>query len=290
MKHFLSETINNNPCISREEERYLFERLKADPNDDKALVRLFNSHLRLVFSISRKVARSARREQIRECIAAGRLGLLIAIKKFDTDNGARLTTHAAWWIRSEIYDYVRKNTSLVKVGTTVGQKKVFYGLRKARHQIGADTKEFLESEDITAVANLLDVTEEDVSSVVLRMGGDWSLNTQAIKKDEPDSAELLDFLASPDESPETIIIDVQEQNYRKGLIVQALEELKDRERHIFTQRQLLDPDDRPTLDTLAKQYGVSRERIRQIEHRAFKRVQKIVRALDTDNSIRATGV
>jgi RNA polymerase sigma-32 factor len=207
-------------------------------------------------------------------ISEGNVGLMQAVKKFEPDKGFRLATYAMWWIRASIQEYILRSWSLVKMGTTAAQKKLFFNLRKAKSQIEAFQDGDLRPEQVSAIATKLGVLDSEVISMNRRLGGpDASLNAPLRADGE---SEWQDWLADDDQvSQETVVAESQEKSMRMSLLEEAMVELTDRERHILTERRL--KDDPTTLEDLASQYGVSRERVRQIEVRAFEKLQKSMR-------------
>jgi RNA polymerase sigma-32 factor len=219
---------------------------------------------------------------IGEVISEGNVGLMQAVKKFDPDKGFRLATYAMWWIRASIQEYILRSWSLVKMGTTAAQKKLFFNLRKAKSEIEALQEGDLRPDQVSQIATKLGVLDEEVVSMNRRLaGGDASLN--APLRSDGDS-EWQDWLVD-DKTPsqETVIADSQEMSLRMSLLETAMTELTDRERHILTERRL--KDDPTTLEDLASHYGVSRERVRQIEVRAFEKLQKSMRAAAMERNL-----
>jgi RNA polymerase sigma-32 factor len=208
---------------------------------------------------------------IGEVISEGNVGLMQAVKKFDPDKGFRLATYAMWWIRASIQEYILRSWSLVKMGTTAAQKKLFFNLRKAKSQISAFGEGDLHPDQVSQIATKLGVLDEEVVSMNRRLaGGDASLN--APMRADGESDWLEDETAV---SQETQVAESQERSIRMSLLEEAMTELTDRERHILTERRLKDSP--TTLEELAAEYGVSRERVRQIEVRAFEKLQKSMR-------------
>jgi RNA polymerase sigma-32 factor len=237
------------------------------------------SHLRLVAKIA--MGYRGYGLPIGEVISEGNVGLMQAVKKFDPDKGFRLATYAMWWIRASIQEYILRSWSLVKMGTTAAQKKLFFNLRKAKSQISAFEEGDLRPEHLSAIATKLGVSEEEVTNMNRRLGGDSSLNAPIRSDGE---SEWQDWLADDTAvSQETHLAESEEKSIRMGLLQEAMEELTDREKHILTERRL--KDDPVTLEELAGQYGVSRERVRQIEVRAFEKLQKAMRAAAEERNL-----
>jgi RNA polymerase sigma-32 factor len=239
--------------------------------DRDAAHQLVTSHLRLVAKIA--MGYRGYGLPIGEVISEGNVGLMQAVKRFDPDKGFRLATYAMWWIRAAIQEYILRSWSLVKMGTTANQKKLFFNLRKAKSQISALEEGDLRPDQVKTIATRLGVTEEDVVSMNRRLGGDASLN--APLREEGDSGEWQDWLVDDSTSQESRLAESQELDNRRSALADALGVLNDRERRIFEARRLA--DDPLTLEELSEEFGVSRERVRQIEVRAFEKVQKAVR-------------
>jgi RNA polymerase sigma-32 factor len=241
--------------------------------DRNAADQLVTSHLRL----AAKVAMGYRGYglPISEIISEGNIGLLQALNRFEPERGFRFATYAIWWIRASIQDYILRSWSLVKIGTTASQKKLFFKLRSAKRKISAFDGGDLRPDQVTLIADSLKVAERDVVDMNRRLAGDLSLNTPI--SDDGEASERQNFLADPSPSPEAIIVDEDERDYQHKALAGAIKVLNDRERRIFEARHLV--DEPLTLDDLALQFKVSRERIRQIEVRAFEKVRKATRCL-----------
>jgi RNA polymerase sigma-32 factor len=234
--------------------------------------KLVTSHLRL----AAKIAMGYRGYglPVGELIGEANVGLTQAVQRFDPERGFRLATYAMWWIRAAINEYVLHNWSLVKMGTTAAQKKLFFNLRRLKGQMQAIDDAGLNPEQVTAIADALDVPEQDVVSMNQRLAApDYSLNVMVGDDSE---SEWLDWLADERDNPEVAFAEQEEAGNRSALLANALTTLKDRERHILTERRL--QDEPQTLEELSQQYGISRERVRQIEAHAFEKVQKAMRA------------
>jgi RNA polymerase sigma-32 factor len=210
---------------------------------------------------------------ISEVISEGNVGLMQAVKRFEPEKGFRLATYAMWWIKASIQEYILRSWSLVKMGTTANQKKLFFNLRKAKSKISALQEGDMRPDQVAQIAQRLGVTEQDVVDMNRRLGGDTSLNAPI--REDGDSGEWQDWLADESASQESVLAESEELENRRKALSHALEVLNDRERRIFEARRLA--DNPITLEELAEEFGVSRERVRQIEVRAFEKVQKAVR-------------
>ena len=270
LSRYLTE-IRKFPMLAKDEEFMLAQRWK-EHQDSEAAHKMVTSHLRLVAKIA--MGYRGYGLPIGEVISEGNVGLMQAVKKFEPDKGFRLATYAMWWIRASIQEYILRSWSLVKMGTTAAQKKLFFNLRKAKSQIEAFQDGDLRPDQVSAIATKLGVLDSEVISMNRRLGGpDASLNAPLRADGE---SEWQDWLADDNQvSQETVVADNQEKSMRMSLLEEAMVELTDRERHILTERRL--KDDPTTLEDLASQYGVSRERVRQIEVRAFEKLQKSMR-------------
>ena len=271
LSRYLAE-IRRFPMLSKDEEFMLAKRWK-EHQDPEAAHKLVTSHLRLVAKIA--MGYRGYGLPIGEVISEGNVGLMQAVKKFEPDKGFRLATYAMWWIRASIQEYILRSWSLVKMGTTAAQKKLFFNLRKAKSEISALEEGDLHPDQVHLIATRLGVLDEEVISMNRRLAGpDASLNAPLRSDSE---SEWQDWLADDAAvSQETQVAETEERTIRMELLQEAMTELTDRERHILTERRLR--DDPTTLEELAAQYGVSRERVRQIEVRAFEKLQKAMRA------------
>jgi RNA polymerase sigma-32 factor len=271
LSRYLSD-IRKFPMLGKEEEFMLAKRWREHQDFDSAR-QLVNSHLRLVAKIA--MGYRGYGLPIEEVISEGNVGLMQAVKKFEPDKGFRLATYAMWWIRASIQEYILRSWSLVKMGTTAAQKKLFFNLRKAKSEISALEEGDLHPDQVRLIATRLGVLDEEVISMNRRLSGpDASLNAP-LRADSEN--EWQDWLEDKDAvSQETQLAESEEKSIRMSLLEEAMTELTDRERHILTQRRL--QDDPTTLEELAGQYGVSRERVRQIEVRAFEKLQKAMRS------------
>jgi RNA polymerase sigma-32 factor len=267
LNRYLSE-IRKFPLLQPEEEYMLAKRFQ-EHQDPEAAAKLVTSHLRLVA----KIAMGYRGYGLpaSELISEGNIGLMQGVKKFEPDRGFRLATYAMWWIRASIQEYILRSWSLVKMGTTAAQKKLFFNLRRMKSQIDAFEDGDLTPEHVTKIATDLGVSEDDVTSMNRRMamGGDTSLNVMV---GEDGDAQWQDWLVDTDPLQDERLAETQEKDVRHDMLTQAMDSLNDREKHILAERRLA--DDPKTLEELSQVYGVSRERVRQIEVRAFDKLQK----------------
>jgi RNA polymerase sigma-32 factor len=264
------EEIRRFPMLDRREEFMLAKRWR-EQGDREAADRLVTSHLRLVTKIA--MGYRGYGLPITEVISEGNVGLMKAVKHFEPEKGFRLTTYAMWWIRAAIQEYVLRSWSLVKLGTTANQKKLFFNLRKAKREISAFEEGDLRPDQVKLLAKRVGVTERDVIQMNRRLGGDASLNTPI--RDDDDSGDWQDWLVDDAPSQERVLVDSEELGIRRKALGEALTALNSRERRIFEARRLT--DEPITLEGLAEELGVSRERVRQIEVRAFEKVQNAVR-------------
>ena len=266
---YLAE-IRKFPMLEADEEYMLAKRWRKH-DDVAAAHRLVTSHLRLVAKIA--MGYRGYGLPIGELIAEGNVGMMQAVKRFDPERGFRLATYAMWWIRASIQEYILRSWSLVKLGTTAAQKKLFFNLRKLKGRLQAIDEGDLPPETATEIARRLDVPESDVVSMNRRLANhDHSLNAPV---DGGNGSEWQDWLVDESEDQETTLAARQELDLRRGLLSSAMGHLNERERHIFNERRLKDKPS--TLEELSKVFGISRERVRQIEVRAFEKVQKAVK-------------
>ena len=269
LSRYLAE-IRRFPMLEPQEE-YMLAKSWREHGDRDAAHRLVTSHLRLVAKIA--MGYRGYGLPIGEVISEGNVGLMQAVKRFEPEKGFRLATYAMWWIRASIQEYVLRSWSLVKMGTTANQKKLFFNLRKAKSQISALEEGDLRPEQVATIATKLGVTQQDVIDMNRRMSGDASLNAPLRQEGE---GEWQDWLVDDSSSQEALLVDREESDNRLAALRSALGVLNDRERRIFEARRLA--DEPITLEELADEFGVSRERVRQIEVRAFEKVQAAVRA------------
>ena len=268
LSHYLAE-IRKFPMLEPQEEYMLGKRWR-EHGDTDAAHKLITSHLRLVAKIA--MGYRGYGLPIGEVISEGNVGLMQAVKRFEPDKGFRLATYAMWWIRASIQEYILRSWSLVKLGTTAAQKRLFFNLRKAKSQISALEEGDLRPEHVKKIATRFGVSEKDVIDMNRRLGGDASLNAPI--RAENESGEWQDWLVDERLDQETQLAQSEELDNRKRALGQALDVLNDRERRIFEARRL--SDNPTTLEELAAEFGVSRERVRQIEVRAFEKVQAAV--------------
>ncbi|MEO0792032.1 MAG: RNA polymerase sigma factor RpoH [Pseudomonadota bacterium] len=263
------EEIRRFPLLEPDEEFILAKRLQ-EYDDSDAAQKLVTSHLRLVARIA--MGYRGYGLPIGEVISEGNVGLMQAVKKFDPDRGFRLATYAMWWIRASIQEYILRSWSLVKMGTTAAQKKLFFNLRRMKGQIQALEDGDLRPDQVKKIATNLGVSEDDVVSMNRRLGGDSSLNSPL--RNDSETGEWQDWLVDDAPDQESLFAESEELDQRRQFLQAAMQDLNDRERRIFEARRL--SEDPITLEDLSGEFGVSRERIRQIEVRAFEKVQKAV--------------
>ena len=266
-------------------EEFMLAKSWREHNDSKAAHRLVTSHLRLVAKIA--MGYRGYGLPINEVISEGNVGLMQAVKRFEPDKGFRLATYAMWWIKASIQEFILRSWSLVKMGTTASQKKLFFNLRKVKGQIQALEEGDLRPDQVATIATKLGVPEEDVISMNRRLGGDASLNAP-VRTDAEGSGEWQDWLVDDADNQETILVEHEEKTQRHAMLTSALASLNERERRVFEARRLV--DEPVTLEDLSQEFGVSRERIRQIEVRAFEKVQKAVQAAASQALITRDGV
>ena len=269
LTRYLAE-IQRFPMLEPQDE-YMLAKCWREHGDRDAAHKLVTSHLRLVA----KIAKGYRGYglPISEVISEGNVGLMQAVKRFEPEKGFRLATYAMWWIKAAIQEYILRSWSLVKMGTTANQKKLFFNLRKAKSKISALEEGDLRPDQVKLIAKRLGVTEQDVVDMNRRLGGDVSLNAPI--REDGDSGEWQDWLVDDVSDQETRLAESEESDNRRKALGDALSVLNDRERRIFEARRLA--DDPITLEDLAAEFGVSRERVRQIEVRAFEKVQRAVK-------------
>ncbi|GAA3097600.1 RNA polymerase sigma factor RpoH [Sinorhizobium sp. B11] len=281
LNRYLDE-IRKFPMLEPQEE-YMLAKRYSEHGDRDAAHRLVTSHLRLVAKIA--MGYRGYGLPIGEVVSEGNVGLMQAVKKFDPERGFRLATYAMWWIKASIQEYILRSWSLVKMGTTANQKRLFFNLRRLKGRIQAIDDGDLKPEHVTEIATKLNVSEEEVVSMNRRLSGDASLNAP-IKASEGDSGQWQDWLVDDHDSQEDVLIEQDELDTRRRMLSKAMSVLNDRERRIFEARRLA--EDPVTLEDLSAEFDISRERVRQIEVRAFEKVQDAVRkeALERAKAVR----
>ena len=269
LNRYLAE-IRRFPMLEPQEEYMLAKRF-LEHEDTGAAHKLVTSHLRLVAKIA--MGYRGYGLPIGEVISEGNVGLMQAVKKFDPERGFRLATYAMWWIKAAIQEYILRSWSLVKMGTTANQKRLFFNLRKVKGKIQALDDGDLRPDQVSEIATRLNVSEEEVVSMNRRLSGDASLNAP-IKATDGESGQWQDWLVDDSDNQEDMLIEQDEAETRRGMLHNALTVLNERERRIFEARRLR--DDPVTLEDLSSEFDISRERVRQIEVRAFEKVQAAV--------------
>jgi RNA polymerase sigma-32 factor len=281
LARYLQE-IRRFPMLAPEEEFMLAKRWR-EHEDTEAAHKLVTSHLRLVAKIA--MGYRGYGLPLNELISEGNVGMMQAVKRFDPDRGFRLATYAMWWIRAAIQEYILHSWSLVKIGTTAAQKKLFFNLRKLKGQLQAIEEGDMTPETVTKIATELDVPEADVVSMNRRLASpDHSLNAPLRAEGE---GEWQDWLVDDRDDQETALADSEELGKRRKLLSKAMGALNERERHILTERRLR--EEPTTLEDLSQQYNISRERVRQIEVRAFEKLQKAIKSAAHDQRLNTVG-
>ena len=275
LNRYLSE-IRKFPLLTPEQE-YMLAKRYEEHQDPEAAAQLVTSHLRLVAQIA--MGYRGYGLPVSELISEGNIGLMQGVKKFEAERGFRLATYAMWWIRASIQEFILRSWSLVKMGTTASQKKLFFNLRRMKNNIEAFEDGDLRPEDVTKIATDLGVSEQDVVSMNRRMamGGDTSLN---VPMREDGEGQWQDWLQDNDPLQDERVADEQERTQRHAMLVEAMTDLNEREKHILAERRLA--EEPKTLEELSQVYGVSRERVRQIEVRAFEKLQKAMMRIAGD--------
>jgi RNA polymerase sigma-32 factor len=275
LNRYLAE-IKKFPILAPEQEYMLAKRFQ-EHGDTDAAAQLVTSHLRLVAKIA--MGYRGYGLPVSELISEGNIGLMQGVKKFEPDRGFRLATYAMWWIRASIQEFILRSWSLVKMGTTAAQKKLFFNLRRMKAKLDAFEDGDLSPENVAKIATDLGVTEDEVHSMNRRMamGGDTSLN---VPMREDGEGQWQDWLADDAPLQDSVVAEAQEADVRHEMLFDAMDALNEREKHILTERRLT--DDPKTLEELSQVYGVSRERVRQIEVRAFEKLQKAMMRLAGD--------
>ncbi|RIV87946.1 RNA polymerase sigma factor RpoH [Aurantiacibacter zhengii] len=274
LNRYLSK-IKKFPVLTPEQE-YMLAKRYEEHEDPDAAAQLVQSHLRLVAKIA--MGYRGYGLPVSDLISEGNVGLMQGVKKFEPDRGFRLATYAMWWIKASIQEFILRSWSLVKMGTTAAQKKLFFNLRRMKKQLEAYEDSDLSPEDVTKIATDLGVPEQEVVNMNRRMmmGGDGSLNTP-MRNGEEGSGEWMDWLTDDRPLQDTIVADAEEADVRREMLVEAMGALNEREQHILTERRLT--ENPQTLEELSQVYDVSRERIRQIEVRAFEKLQKAMQRI-----------
>ena len=277
LNRYLSE-IKKFPVLTQEQE-YMLAKRYEEHDDPEAAAQLVTSHLRLVAKIA--MGYRGYGLPVSDLISEGNVGLMQGVKKFEADRGFRLATYAMWWIKASIQEFILRSWSLVKMGTTAAQKKLFFNLRRMKKQLEAYEDSDLHPDDVTKIATDLGVPEQEVINMNRRMmmGGDGSLNV-SMRNGEEGSGEWLDWLTDDRPLQDETTANAQEKHVRHEMLLEAMDSLNDREKHILTERRLT--EDPQTLEELSKVYDVSRERIRQIEVRAFEKLQKAMQRIAND--------
>jgi len=272
LNRYLAE-IRKFPILKPEEE-YMLAKRYQEHGDPEAAAKLVTSHLRLVAKIA--MGYRGYGLPVSELISEGNIGLMQGVKKFEPDRGFRLATYAMWWIRASIQEFILRSWSLVKIGTTAAQKKLFFNLRRMKNNLEAFEDGDLHPDDVRKIATDLGVAEEDVISMNRRMamGGDTSLN---VSVNEEGEGQWQDWLADEGPLQDQLLAEAQEGDVRHAMLLDAMEDLNERERHILQERRLA--EEPKTLEELSQVYGVSRERVRQIEVRAFEKLQRAMMRL-----------
>jgi RNA polymerase sigma-32 factor len=274
LNRYLAE-IKKFPVLTAEQE-YMLAKRYAEHEDPEAAAQLVTSHLRLVAKIA--MGYRGYGLPLADLISEGNVGLMQGVKKFEPDRGFRLATYAMWWIKASMQEFILRSWSLVKMGTTAAQKKLFFNLRRMKRNLDAYEDSDLHPDDVTKIATDLGVPEQEVINMNRRMmlGGDASLNV-SMRAGEEDSGQWQDYLADDAPLQDELAADDEEATMRHSMLEEAMDSLNERERHILTERRL--KDDPQTLEELSQHYDVSRERIRQIEVRAFEKLQKAMQRI-----------
>lgn len=274
-QHYINK-IRNLPLLTQEEEYKLAKQWKNE-NNRKAMDKLISSHLKLVTKIA--LGYRGYGLPLSDLIAEGNIGMIQAMKHYDPDKGFRLSTYAMWWIKARIRDYVMGSWSMVKIGTTAAQKKLFFNLRKTQRSMTETESNELTPEIISSIANKLSVPEYEVKQMYQRMSGkDSSLN--ALLGDDSDSGEWIEWMADERDNQEIRLVHLDEMQKKRNLFDQAIKCLDRREHAIFIKRRLQEPPD--TLEEISNNFSISRERVRQIEHAVFLKIQKEIKRLSKD--------
>jgi RNA polymerase sigma-32 factor len=278
LNRYLTE-IKKFPVLTPERE-YMLAKRYEEHEDPEAAAQLVTSHLRLVAKIA--MGYRGYGLPVSELISEGNIGLMQGVKKFDAERGFRLATYAMWWIKASIQEYILRSWSLVKMGTTAAQKKLFFNLRRMKKNLDAYEDTDLHPDDVTKIATTLGVSEVEVVNMNRRMmmGGDASLNVSLREEGE---GQWMDILQDDNPLQDEIVANAEEKTVRHDMLIEAMDSLNDRERDILTERRLT--EDPKTLEELSQVYHVSRERVRQIEVRAFEKLQKAMNRIATDKKL-----
>ena len=270
LSRYLNE-IKRFPILSADEELLLAKNY-LEQGESEAAHKLVTSHLRLVAKIAMQYRGYGL--PVADLISEGNLGLMKAVKKFDPERGCRLSTYAMWWIKASVTEYILRSWSLVKMGTMSAQKKLFFSLRKAKRKLNIIDAQTIDPEKTAKLAEQFSISEADITHLDRRITArDLSLNAP-VSNSEEDSMEFLDILEDDTPSPEVLVARTQETELRQKYLKDAMIQLTDRDRHIFIERRL--KEDPITLEKLGEHYGISRERVRQLENRAYTKVQTII--------------
>ena len=270
LSRYLNE-IKRFPILSADEELLLAKNY-LEKGESEAAHKLVTSHLRLVAKIAMQYRGYGL--PVADLISEGNLGLMKAVKKFDPERGCRLSTYAMWWIKASVTEYILRSWSLVKMGTMSAQKKLFFSLRKAKRKLNIIDAQTIDPEKTAKLAEQFSISEADITHLDRRITArDLSLNAP-VSNSEEDSMEFIDILEDDTPSPEVLVARTQETEFRQKYLKDAMSQLSERERHIFTERRL--KEDPITLEKLGEHYGISRERVRQLENRAYTKVQTII--------------
>ena len=283
LNRYLAE-IRKFPILAPEQE-YMLAKRYAEHQDPDAAAQLVTSHLRLVAKIA--MGYRGYGLPVSELISEGNIGLMQGVKKFDPERGFRLATYAMWWIKASIQEFILRSWSLVKIGTTAAQKKLFFNLRRMKKNLDAYEDTDLHPDDVKKIATDLGVSEADVVSMNRRMlmGGDASLNV-SLRADEDGAGQWQDWLVDDGPLQDETVAEAEEAHVRHDMLTEALDVLNERERHILTDRRL--SEEPKTLEELSQVYNVSRERVRQIEVRAFEKLQKAMQRIAGERLLPAT--
>ena len=280
LSRYLNE-IKRFPILSADEELLLAKNY-LEKGESEAAHKLVTSHLRLVAKIAMQYRGYGL--PVADLISEGNLGLMKAVKKFDPERGCRLSTYAMWWIKASVTEYILRSWSLVKMGTMSAQKKLFFSLRKAKRKLNIIDAQTIDPEKTAKLAEQFSISEADITHLDRRITArDLSLNAP-VSNSEEDSMEFIDILEDDTPSPEVLVARTQEAEFRQNYLKDAMFQLSERERHIFTERRL--KEDPITLEKLGEHYGISRERVRQLENRAYTKVQTVIHSqLIGDSSV-----